>query len=275
MGARTRRLARTALAALTALACPALAGAQEAALPRSGSTTAGAGVPVLGEADQTFLRRALDGSSRIDRQRDRARNPAATLQFFGVQSNATVIEVWPGQGWYTSILAPYLRQGSGRLIVGHFDVATTNSDLVRRMVSAYSDRFATRTDVYGDVSVTPFGPMSGPLAAPGSVDTVLTFRNIHNWMAQGWAEKAFADFFAVLKPGGILGIEEHRGRTDEPQDPLARDGYVREDYVIQLAREAGFEFAGRSEINANPADTKDHPFGVWTLPPVGRTSPMA
>lgn len=231
-------------------------------------------VPPLDDRARDALRRAVKGDQRIDAQRDRWRNPEATLQFFGVRPNDTVVEVWPGQGWYTSILGPYLKQGDGRLVVGHFDSASSNSQVVRQMVDAYRARFAADIGVYGNVNVVPFGPRSMLMAPPNSVDKVLTFRNIHNWMAQGWAEKAFADFYTVLKPGGILGIEEHRGRTDEPQDPLARDGYVREDYVIQLAREAGFEFIGGAEINANPADTKDHPFGVWTLPPVSRTSPI-
>jgi predicted methyltransferase len=229
-------------------------------------------IPVLDWQAKAFLRRAVSGEQRIDAMRDRWRNPDATLQFFAVRPSDTVVEIWPGQGWYTSILGPYLKQGNGKLIVGHFDAASSDSSVVRQIVEAYRNRFAADPSVYGAVSVEPFGPRSRPLAPANSVDRVLTFRNIHNWMAQGWAEKAFAEFFFVLKPGGILGIEEHRGRTDEPQDPLANDGYVREDYVIQLAREAGFEFAGRAEINANPADTKDHPFGVWTLPPVSRTS---
>jgi predicted methyltransferase len=231
-------------------------------------------VPPLDDRAREALRRAVKNDQRIDTQRDRWRNPEATLQFFGVRPSDTVVEIWPGQGWYTSILGPYLKQGDGKLIVGHFDAVASNSQVVRQMVDAYRARFATDTGVYGNVNVVPFGPRSMPMAPPNSVDKVLTFRNIHNWMAQGWTEKAFADFYTVLKPGGILGIEEHRGRTDEPQDPLARDGYVREDYVIQLAREAGFEFIGGAEINANPADTKDHPFGVWTLPPVSRTSPI-
>jgi predicted methyltransferase len=231
-------------------------------------------VPILDWQAKAFLRRAVSGEQRIDAQRDRWRNPDATLQFFAVRPSDTVVEIWPGQGWYTSILGPYLKLGDGKLIVGHFDAASSNSQVVRQIVEAYRNRFAANPSIYGNVSVVPFGPRSAPFAPANSVDRVLTFRNIHNWMAQGWAEKAFAEFFFVLKPGGILGIEEHRGRTDEPQDPLARDGYVREDYVIQLAREAGFEFAGRAEINANPADTKDHPFGVWTLPPVSRTSMM-
>jgi predicted methyltransferase len=232
------------------------------------------GVPSLNQTAQAALQRAISGSERIEPARDRWRNPAATLQFFGVRPTDTVIEIWPGQGWYTSILGAYLKEGNGRLIVGHFDAASTNASVVRQIVDAYRVRFASDPIHFGSVNVIPFGPRSGPLGLPGTADSVLTFRNVHNWMAQGWAEKAFADFYAVLKPGGILGIEEHRGRTDEPQDPLARDGYVREDFVIQLAREAGFEFIGRSEVNANEADTKDHPFGVWTLPPVSRTSPQ-
>lgn len=232
------------------------------------------GVPILSPAAQAALQSALGGRQRIEPTRDRWRNPAATLQFFGVRPTDNVIEIWPGQGWYTSILGPYLKQGGGNLIVGHFDAASSNSSVVRQIVDAYRARFAGDQATYGNLNVVPFGPFSGPVGPAGTADSVLTFRNIHNWMAQGWAEKAFADFFLVLKPGGILGIEEHRGRTDEPQDPLARDGYVREDFVIQLAREAGFDFIGRSEINANPADTKDHPFGVWTLPPVSRTSPL-
>ncbi|MFM1976795.1 MAG: hypothetical protein RL145_1641 [Pseudomonadota bacterium] len=246
--------------------------------PTTGPTTVflppAKSVPLLDDKARDALRRATKGEQRIDAQRDRWRNPEATLQFFGVLPTDTVVEIWPGQGWYTSILGPYLKQGNGKLIVGHFDAAASDSQFVRQMVDGYRARFAADPAVYGNVNVVPFGPSSRPLAPPNSVDKVLTFRNIHNWMAQSWAEKAFSDFYTVLKPGGILGIEEHRGRTDEPQDPLARDGYVREDYVIQLAREAGFEFIGGAEINANPADTKDHPFGVWTLPPVSRTSPI-
>ena len=243
-------------------------------LPLSGTAPRGNSVPILSQTDQTALQRAIMGSSRIEPARDRWRNPSATLQFFGVRSGDTVIEIWPGQGWYTSILGPYLKQGSGRLIIGHFDATSTNSTIVRQIVDAYQARFTSNPATYGAVNVVPFGPRSSALGPPGTVDSVLTFRNIHNWMAQGWAEKAFGDFYQVLKPGGILGIEEHRGRIDEPQDPLAGDGYVREDFVIQMAREAGFEFIGRSEINANAADNRDHPFGVWTLPPVSRTSPL-
>jgi predicted methyltransferase len=275
MGNRAWALAGTAIVLAVSPQINAYAQAPAAASsPSAVSSTSLGGVPILNPAAQAALQKAIAGNQRIEPSRDRWRNPAATLQFFGVRPTDTVVEVWPGQGWYTSIIGPYLKQGGGSLVVGHFDAASTNSSVVRQIVDAYRARFASDQATYGNLSVVPFGPRSGPLGVPSSADSVLSFRNVHNWMAQGWAEKAFGDFFLVLKPGGILGIEEHRGRTDEPQDPLARDGYVREDFVIQLAREAGFEFVGRSEINANPADTKDHPFGVWTLPPVSRTSPL-
>ena len=108
------------------------------------------------------------------------------------------------------------------------------------------------------------------IAPPGSADLVVTFRNIHNWMARGEAEAAFRSFYKALKPGGVLGVEEHRGRTDQPQDPAAKSGYVRQDYAIALAEGAGFKFVASSEVNANPKDTKDYPAGVWTLPPTLR-----
>jgi predicted methyltransferase len=271
---RYRAWAGVSTALLLAFSPRAAAYSQTPTAAAEALTTPTSSVPVLDFASQAALQRAISGPQRIEPARDRWRNPAATLQFFGVRPTDTVIEIWPGQGWYTSILGAYLKQGSGKLIVGHWDANSSNFSAVRQIVDAYRERFEADQDTYGSVNVVPFGPWSGPLARPNSVDCVLTFRNVHNWMADSWAEKAFADFFLVLKPGGILGIEEHRGRTDEPQDPLASDGYVREDFVIQLALEAGFEFIGRSEINANPADTKDHPFGVWTLPPVSRTSPI-
>jgi predicted methyltransferase len=143
-------------------------------------------VPPLDERSREALRRALKSDQRIDAQRDRWRNPEATLQFFGVRSSDTVVEIWPGQGWYSSILGPYLKQGEGKLIVGHWDAAASDSQVVRQMVDAYRARFAADPAVYGTVNVVPFGPSSRPMAPPNSVDKVLTFRNIHNWMAQSW-----------------------------------------------------------------------------------------
>ncbi len=223
---------------------------------------------------QNSIAIAANTSLRIDKNRDQYRHPVETLAFFGIKPSDKVIEIWPGQGWYSTILAPYLKAGNGQLIAAHFDTSTTNSQLVKDLVENYRVKYTQDNDKYGNVSIVSFGPKSSALGEKDSVDAVLTFRNIHNWMGQGWADKAFDDFFKVLKPGGILGIEEHRADDDGPQDPLAADGYVREDYVIDMALDAGFEFVGASQINANPKDTKDHPFGVWTLPPVSRSAPQ-
>jgi predicted methyltransferase len=239
-----------------------------------GTQPPAATVPVLNELERSALLRAINSGYRIAPERDGARHPLQTLQFFGIRPTDTVVEIWPGQGWYTSILAPYLKSGNGRLVAAHFDFQTSTSSAVRQLVDDFSRRFARDPDRFGQVEVVPFGPRSGPLGTPNSADAVVTFRNVHNWVAQGWGEKAFADMYAVLKPGGILGVVDHRAAPDEPQDPLASSGYMREDFVIELAEEAGFEFIGRSEINANPRDTRDHPFGVWTLPPVLRTAPL-
>lgn len=224
--------------------------------------------------DRTNLTQAVNSNVRIDRGRDAHRHPLQTIEFFGIKPTDTVMEIWPGQGWYSTILASYLKTGGGHLIAANFDTANSNSPLVQQVVDAYKARFIDHPETYGDVKMVPFGPRSGALGTPNSVDYVLTFRNIHNWMAQGWTEKAFSDFYNVIKPGGYLALEEHRANDDAPQDPLAEDGYVRQDFVIDLALEAGFELVSTSEINANPRDTKNHPFGVWTLPPVNRTAPQ-
>jgi len=216
---------------------------------------------------------AAAGPWREAPERDKWRNPVETLRFFGIKPSDTVIEIWPGGGWYTTVIGPYLRGGNGTFIAAHFD-NTTGSEFVTRALNNYNTNYVSKPDIYGKITVAAFGSKSGPLAPAGSADAVLTFRNVHNWMSGGWAEKAFSDFYTVLKPGGVLGIEEHRANSDGPQDPTSQSGYVQEAYVIELAQEAGFELVGKSEINANPADTKDHPFGVWTLPPVKRTAPQ-
>ena len=227
-----------------------------------------------GKAPPATLERVLAGDwrSEADRARDLARHPAQSLAFWGLKPTTTVVEFWPGAGWYSDILAPYLDETGGRFYAalqqpGEGDAATT------QMLAAYRRRMESRKRLYGDVQFTAFGATSGPVAPAGSADLVLFLRNIHNWMAGGIVEKAFADAFAALKPGGVLGIEEHRANPGEVQDVLAANGYVQEAYVKQLASEAGFRFDRSSEINANIEDTKDHPFGVWTLKPVRRTSP--
>lgn len=231
-------------------------------------------LPQLSSEDKAKLLSSLNTPYRIDKNRDKYRHPLETLEFFGIKPGDKVVEIWPGQGWYSSILAPYLKSNNGQLIAAHFDTSTTNSPLVKSMVDDFTKKYANSPDIYGDVKIVPFGPRSKDLVEPNSVDAIVTFRNIHNWMNQGWADKAFDDFYKALKPGGLLGIEEHRADEDSPQDPLAADGYVREDYVIDMAKDAGFVLVGKSQINSNPKDTKDYPFGVWTLPPVGRTAPL-
>jgi predicted methyltransferase len=187
--------------------------------------------------------------------RDGWRHPYETLSFFGIKPTDTVVELAPGGGWYTEILAPYLREG-GQLYAA----------------DGGSARFKAKMDsmgVYGKVKITAFDPAKGQLdiAPPGSADAVLTFRNVHNWMAGGSAQAVFDAAFKALKPGGVLGVEEHRLPASRTQDPKAASGYVQEAVVIQFAEKAGFKLAGKSEINANPKDTADHPDGVWTLPP--------
>jgi predicted methyltransferase len=177
-----------------------------------------------------------------------------------------VVEIDPGGGYWTEILAPYLKAS------GHYVAALPEptSDEARNGAKAFAAKLAANPDAYGKVETAEFAGDRHPLAAPASADFVLTFRNLHNWMAKGEAEAALKAFYAALKPGGVLGIEEHRGLETAPQDPLAKSGYVRQDYAVKLIESVGFKLAGASEVNANPKDTKDYPQGVWTLPPTYR-----
>src|SRR5471032_2200689 len=195
--------------------------------------------------------------------RDAARHPAEELTFFGLGPDANVVELWPGGGYWTEILAPYLAAR------GHYTVALPVPGDAEEdtTVAHWRARIAPQAARFGTIHETALGAGHFDIAPPGSADLVLTFRNLHNWMEAGYASEALAGCFRALKPGGVLGIEAHRGRTDKPQDPKAKSGYVREDYAIALARKAGFEFVGSSEMDANPKDTKDWPDGVWTLPP--------
>ncbi len=195
--------------------------------------------------------------------RDSARHPVEELTFFGLSPKMTVVELWPGGGYWTDILGPYLAAG-GRYYVALPAPGNAEEDAG---VVRFKARIAQEKDRLGVVHETMLGAGHFDIAPPGSADLVLTFRNLHNWMYDGYADAALAASFKALKPGGILGIEEHRGRNDKPQDPKAEDGYVRQDYTIALAKKAGFEFVGSSEVNANPRDTKDWVDGVWTLPP--------
>ena len=201
--------------------------------------------------------------------RDAFRHPEATLSFFGVKPESVVVEILPGSsGYWTEILAPYLKE-HGHYVAAVGDPQSTSTE-AQKDIAAFNAKFVAAPERYGAVQVTSFDGDTYPIAAPGSADFVLTFRNIHNWMAAGDAPQAFAAFFKALKPGGVLGIEEHRARSDQPQDPLAKSGYVREDFAVALAEAAGFKLVAASEINANPKDTKDYSVGVWALPPTYR-----
>lgn len=201
-----------------------------------------------------------------NRARDVYRHPQQTLEFFGVREDMTVVEVWPGAGWYTEILAPLLRE-RGKLYAAHLD--PQSSEYARSAVERFRAKLTARADLYDRVELTTLSaaPNSGPIAPPGSADLVLTFRNLHNWMMFGWEHSALESIRAALKPGGILGIVEHRGDPNVPQDPKAASGYVNEQFAIDLIESVGFKLVARSEINANPKDTKDYEKGVWTLPP--------
>ena len=222
-------------------------------------------------ADVASLQTLAAGAQRSpgNRARDQYRHPVEVLEFFGVPDNASVVEILPGaSGYWTEILAPYLKE-RGRYIAANGDKDSSNAE-IQKDNAGFAAKVAGDPADYSKVAVAEFVPGQKELAPAGTADFVLTFRNIHNWMAAGTTDQAFATFFKALKPGGVLGVEEHRGRADAPQDPVAKSGYVRQDYAIALAEAAGFKFAGASEVNANPKDTKDYPAGVWTLPPTYR-----
>lgn len=222
------------------------------------ATAAACMAPLTGAlAKDEALAKAIAAEHRSPNfvSRDAARKPQEVLEFIGVKPNMTVVEIAPGGGYWTEILAPYLRDKG--------TYYTANSP---RALENWQKKLDGNKELYGKVKVTDMS--KGEVAPAGSADVVLTFRNVHNWMGQGTADQVFASFYTALKPGGILGIEEHRASNAQPQDPKAANGYVREDYTIALAEKAGFKLIGRSELLANPKDTKDHPKGVWTLPPV-------
>lgn len=222
------------------------------------------------EAQTTTLADVIaDGTVRSESAmaRDEWRHPEETLSFFGIKPGMTVVEVWPGGGWYTDILAPYLASGNGTLIAAHFAGGNAYQD---KSLASFEEKYTTGEGPYGKVVVSHLGAETGPLGQAGSADMVLTFRNVHNWVSGDFADKAFEDFYAVLKPGGVLGVVEHRLPEDRDTADEKTSGYVKGSTVMALAEAAGFELIDESDINANPADTADHPFGVWTLPPSSR-----
>ena len=248
--AMSRRFALCLIAA--SLAAPALVATPIAAQPT--------------QADA--LRAAVDAATRTaaNRERDRYRHPYETLAFFGVRPSDTVVELWPGGGWYTEILAPYLASGGGKLILAAPEWGRGGIDKLK----------AANAALYGPLTVADFPVFDGKPAeiAPGSADVVLTFRNVHNWRMgyrrddkADYSLAAFQQIFAMLKPGGVLGIEDHRLPESASAERERDSGYIKTSTVVALAEQAGFKLAATSEINANSKDTADWPEGVWTLPP--------
>jgi predicted methyltransferase len=220
------------------------------------------------------LKAAVDSPSRAaeHKARDQFRKPAETLTFWGLKPKQTVIEVVPGTGYWTEILAPYAKATGGKYVAGVADLDNPKtSEGAKRGRAAFESKYADQAK-WGTISYANFGAQSKPLGAPGSADMVITARNIHNFMYQGALDKLMGDFYAVLKPGGVLAVEEHRA-DPRAEAPNVSDGYVGVATVVAAAEKAGFKLAAKSELNANPKDTKDHPFGVWTLPPSRNTAP--
>ena len=204
------------------------------------------------------------------RARDVYRHPRETLEFFGITDDMTVVEIWPGAGWYTEILAPFLH-ARGEYVAAQFPKASATPDYQKRIRAGFEQGIAANPQLFGGVRISEIGPPDRWRPVPaGSADLVLTFRNVHNWISDHTEREMFAAFNRMLKTGGVLGVEEHRAFDGATREEMVRSGYVTQDYVIQLATEAGFAFVAWEEINANPRDTKDYPAGVWTLPPTLR-----
>lgn len=223
-------------------------------------------VPPTSASDFTAgqLDAVLAGSwrSAANKARDVYRHPKATLQFFGLQPDQTVIEITPGAGWYSEVLAPLLRDN------GHYIAAVTDNNAeAKQDVAALRAKFAADPTEYAKTSIATFNPQAPVFGPAGSADMVLTFRNVHNWAMASTAQAMFKAFYAVLKPGGVLGVVDHRAAPGATLDSVKGSGYLPTDYIIKLATDAGFKLDGQSEVNANPKDTKDYPKGVWTLPP--------
>jgi len=215
---------------------------------------------------------AITGDHRSDenKARDKFRRPKETLEFFGFRSDMTVVEIWPGGGWYTEILAPALKD-SGKFYAAQYST-NPSYGYQRRYFGAFLTKLGENVKLYRDVEITTLDfPYALAIAPAGTADMVLTFRNAHNWVNPGYGAHAaalsFKVMFDALKPGGVLGVVDHRWHDPETEDPDAGNGYVSEERIIKLAKEAGFELAARSDMNRNPKDDHEHPRGVWTLPP--------
>jgi predicted methyltransferase len=273
---------KLALPFALALVLAACGGGQEPAKPAAAPEAPKPAAPVAAPAPTTpppaaaaapaDLDQILAGAWRSDanKARDVYRHPRETLTFFGLKPTMTVVEITPGGGWYTEILAPMVK-AEGKLIAVTVDATTAEKEGTRNYLAksnqAFKDKLAADVEHYGSVEVREF-PMSAPkFGPPATADMVLTFRNVHNFMMWKNDAAAFKAAFDVLRPGGVLGVTDHRAAAGADLEKIKDSGYITEDYVIKLATDAGFQLAEKSEINANPKDTKDYEKGVWTLPP--------
>jgi len=227
-------------------------------------------------ASQAQLSAAIAGTWRDPKNsaRDVYRHPLQTLQFFGVAANERLVEITPGgSGWYAEILAPLLRE-NGRYAAAMVDPSALpegrGRDYQQKALDDLQARLAKHPEQFDRAVIVRFDPKQPRFAEAGTLDTVLTFRNVHNWVAGGTADAYFAAFYAALKPGGTLGVVDHRAKPGTDLERMKKSGYLTEQYVIDLATKAGFVLDARSEVNANPKDSADHPNGVWTLPPTNR-----
>lgn len=211
---------------------------------------------------------ASDHRSAENKLRDQYRHPAETLAFFGIADTQTVVEIFPGGGWYTEILAPLLKAHGKLYEASYADNSPSSTPYQIRATTNLKNKLQAQPELYGAVTVTALQVPENTVIAPvASADLVLTFRNVHNWLKDGSADQVFSAFFTALKPGGILGLVEHRAQAGTTLEQIIKSGYVTEAEVIRLAEKAGFRLLAKSEINANPKDSKDYPDGVWTLPP--------
>jgi len=231
---------------------------------------AAAADPVLSEVV------AGDWRGEDAKARDKYRHPVESLTFWGLKPGMAILEIQPGgASWWTEILAPYAKRTGGSFAATGADLANPNlSEGARKSRAAFEERYGSKPDVYGKVDVVNWGAVSRTLPE-NKYDFILTARSIHGWMQDkpGTVEATFGEFHKALKPGGILAVEQHRANPLPPgAEEKPATGYVSEAYVISVAEKAGFKLAAKSEINANAKDTKDHPFGVWTLPPTLRSS---
>ena len=227
-------------------------------------------VSAVAAQPQDPLAAAVASPSRTARftARDPYRHPLETLRFFGLRPNETVVEIWPGRGWYTEILAPYLHdEGKYYAALDAPDVPGASKE-AKDDAAALRKRMADDPTHLGKVVITELHPPQlTEICPPGTADVVLTFRNVHNWLEKGEQQAMFNAFFKALKPGGVLGVVEHRARPGTDLKQMRKSGYMDEDYIRRLAATAGFRFDAQSPVNNNPKDTKDYPQGVWTLPP--------